>query len=305
MSNKGKTIEGVIPAVLTPFDDKGEIDYSLLEKHIDYLCSSGVHGLFLCGTTSEGAYLTAEERKKVFLTAREASKGNLPLYVVFISPHTQQVIREMQDFMKLEPDFVAAVTPFYYSYTQEEIIAHFTSIADATEAPLLLYNIPQNTHNDITPESVQALLSHPNIVGIKDSSGAILPYGNYLAGLVGDNASNFAFIQGADMLDAPSLLLGAPAIVTGLGNVWIEPYMKMYAASRRGDVPSVREEQKQINALAEIIAAADGKVIPAIKSAVASLGRATPRMRMEAATLNTSEQKAVSQTLSSLGLLKS
>mgnify|MGYP006291012647 FL=1 len=304
MTKNRNKIQGVIPAALTPFDEYGVIDFALFEKHLDYLCSSGIHGLFISGTTSEGAYITPGERKELYRTVRKITDGKLPLYVVFLCPHTNQVIREMQDFMELEPDYVAAVTPYYYSFTQEEIIAHFTAIAEASEVPLVLYNIPQNTHNVIEPASVKFLASHPNIAGIKDSSGAVLPFANYLDGLVGDSGSDFAYIQGEDLLDAPSLLLGAPAIVTGLGNVWTEPYVAMYDAARQDDGARVKAEQKRINELAGIIKAVGGKVLPAIKSAVASLGRGAPYMRMVSATLKEHERKEIEKILVSLELLQ-
>jgi 4-hydroxy-tetrahydrodipicolinate synthase len=304
MAGKQHTIEGVIPAVITPFGEDGTIDFNLLEQQVDYLTSAGAHGFFIGGTTSEGAYLTREERKEIFTVARRVTKGTLTLYVVFLRPHTDMVLEEMRDFAELEPDYVAAVTPFYYGVDQNTLYKHFMKIADAAPAPLVLYNIPQNTYNNIAVETTLRLAENERIVGIKDSSGAIAPFANYTRGLLSrQSRDGFSWLQGEDLLDAPSLLLGAPAVVTGLGNVFVEPYVRMFEACRNGDREEVLEQQRFINSLAGIIDAAGGKVIPAIKTAAEILGRASARMRIDSMELNGEEKKAVRGVLEELELV--
>lgn len=300
MTEQKNRIEGVIPAVMTPLTEGGSIDMGALEAQVGYLVESGVDGLFIGGTTAEGALLTAEERKAAFRLAKEVAGGKVTLYVVILRPHTEEVISELRDFVSLEPAYAATVTPYYYGVSQETIIDHYTRIADASDVPFMLYNIPQNTHNPIALSSVLSLAEHPNIVGIKDSSGQFTAFSQ---GLLSPVKGEFAWIQGDDILDAASLLFGAPGLVTGLGNVWIEPYVEMYQAARSGAAELVKESQRKINTLARIIDIAGGAVIPAIKMAAALRGRGSERMRIPGDTLKRDLRKPMEGVLEELGLL--
>jgi len=301
MAKSTSPIEGIIPAVMTPLKEDGSVDMAALEAHIAYLVGAGVDGLFIGGTTAEGALLTAEERKEAFKLAKEVCGGKVTLYAVILRPHTEEVIAELNDFVSLDPAYAAAVTPFYYTVPQETIVDHYTRIGDASDVPVMLYNIPQNTHNPISLETVLSLSEHPNIVGIKDSSGA---FPAFTQGMLTPTASDFAWIQGEDLLDAASLLFGAPGVVTGLGNVWIEPYVEMYRASGIGDIGTVKECQRKINRLARIIAIAGGSVIPAIKMAAELRGRGSSRMRIPGYTLPPDVRTGISALLEELGLLR-
>lgn len=300
MAKHKPRIEGVIPAVMTPLKEDGTMDMSALETHIRYLVDAGVDGLFIGGTTAEGAFLTAEERKAAFTLAREVSGGKVTLYVVILRPHTEQVISELRDFAPLEPDYAATVTPFYYTVSQETIADHYTRIANASDVPFLLYNIPQNTHNPIALSTTLALAEHPNIVGIKDSSGA---FTSFTQGILTPLDHEFAWIQGEDILDAASLLFGAPGLVTGLGNVWIEPYVEMFQAARSGDAERVKEAQRKINSLARIIHVSQGAVIPAIKMAAALRGRGNGHMRIPGDTVKPKIRASIEKVLNELDLL--
>ncbi len=292
-------IEGVIPAVLTPLSSSGEIDERLLARQIEYFCGQNVHGLFIGGTTAEGPYLTEAERTEIFGLAKRIAGATQTLYLTLLRPHTRQVIEEAKRAESLEPHFIASVPPFYYGVTQQCIIDHFVELADTASVPVVLYNIPQNTYNPMKLDTVLQLARHPNIAGIKDSSGAFVTFSHGL--LHADDG--FAWIQGEDLLDAPSLQFGAPALVTGLGNVWVEPYTAMYRAARSGDFQTLRDCQRKINHLAKIIDAAGGAVIPAIKSAATLLGRASHRMRVSAMELDRSQIEAIRSVLAEIGLL--
>ena len=231
MAEKANAIRGVIPAVMTPLSEDGSVDYAAMEKHMAYLSDAGVDGFFIGGTTAEGPFLTVEERKEAFRLARSVTGGKKTLYVVILRPHTDQVIAELLDFMELEPDYAAAVTPFYYGVSQETVADHYRRMDDASPVPIMLYNIPQNTHNTIAVSTVLKLAEHPNIVGIKDSSGNFL---DFTHGILSTADTDFAWIQGEDRIDAPSLLLGAPGLVTGLGTFISNPTFGCSAPRRPG-----------------------------------------------------------------------
>ena len=293
--------EGVIPALLSLFDEQRRFDYDGFARHIDYLAGEGAHGVFLAGTTGEGAYLTSEERIKAIETVTRIAGDRVTIYAVVLRPGTPAVIDELQSLKGTEVSYAAAVTPFYMSVSQDEVEAHYREIADNSPLPFLLYNIPQNTANRIEVDTAIRLAQHPNIFGIKDSSGDFLAYTH---GILTCKKS-FTWIQGEDRLDAPSFMLGARAIVTGLGNVDIRPYVRMFRAAQNNDWEEVKECQRRINALATIIGAAEGKVIQAIKSGTAIRGRAGHAMRVPAMDLSPTLISRVRETLDTLGLDRS
>lgn len=298
MSAHGKIkLEGVIPALITPLDERGEIDFHLLEKQAAYLSSSGVHGFFVGGTTSEGAYLSTEEKRAIYKIIREVSRGRQFLCLACIKPSTGMVLEEMKVLADLEPDFFVSVTPFYMAALQEDIIFHFREIAKIAGAPLILYNIPSCTHNPMNLDSILELASAENIVGIKDSSGDFVSFSR---GVLKRTPDGISWIQGEDYLDGPSMLMGCQGLVTGLGNVRIEPYIDMYQAARAGNDEKVRECQRRINQLYGIIRECKGKVNPAVKAGAAFYRRGSRWMRIRSMTLSEEEATRVEKVLRDL-----
>lgn len=266
-----KNLCGVIPATITPIRPDGRLDTTVLRKHIDYLIGCGVHGVFLAGTAGEGLFLTAEQRIELYGTVREIVGDRVALTVAFIRPDTRSVMVEMREFAQQfgsdGPEYVSAVAPLYYPVDQDGLVTHFESIADAAPAPLIIYNIPGNTHNPLGLGAIKRLSVHRRIAGIKESSGDFALFSQGL--MEQDSGTQFAWLQGKDNHDGHSLVLGAPGLITGLGNVWIEPYVRMYNAFLEGDTQTVISAQCQINALSAAVRSAGSSPIPAIKAAAA------------------------------------
>jgi dihydrodipicolinate synthase/N-acetylneuraminate lyase len=277
MKNTKYDLKGVIPAVISPMNEAGDLDMQALETQLEYLCGSGVHGFFIGGTTAEGGYLTSAEKIKALELTRQISDGRQYLCAACIQPSTRSVLVELDEVMKHGPDFIVAVAPYYYGSDTQGIVDHYTKIADTSSVPVILYDIPQHTHNPISIEAIQELSGHSNIVGLKDSTGNFSRFCRMLsASPIGD----LALIQGDDYLDAFSLIYGADAIVTGLSNIIAEPYVRMYNAAISGDRDTVLKEQRLIHDLAEIIFISGGSPIVAIKAALEHLGRCERWMRV-------------------------
>ncbi len=270
-------LHGVIPALITPLTETGAIDFDLFDKHLEYLSAAGVHGLFVNGTTGEGAYLTTAEKCEAFRHVKQVTQGRQFLCAACIQPSTELTLQEMRQFETLAPDFIVAVTPYYYGVTQEVIYRHYAEIAAQSPVPVIAYNIPSRTHNPIELDTIVKLAQVENIVGVKDSSG---DFAAFSRGVYANTDPAFAWIQGEDYLDGPAFLIGADGIVTGLGNVWIEPYLAMYKASQAGNVAGIHQAQRQINALYDIVQRVGGKTIPAIKVGAMYFGRSTARMKI-------------------------
>jgi 4-hydroxy-tetrahydrodipicolinate synthase len=299
ITNK-KRLEGVIPALILSVNKEGKINFKLLEKQTTYLISEGINGIFINGTTGEGAWLTMEEKVQVFKSVKEINKGKVFLCAACLQPTTELVISEIKIYEKYEPDYIVAVTPYYYSVSQDIIIEHFKKIANFSSVPLILYNIPQCTHNKIELSTILKLAKEENIAGIKDSSGDFI---SFTRGMYAPVPESFSWIQGEDYLDGPSFNCGADGIVTGLGNLFIDPYVRMYEQAKKGNYQEVNEMQKKITELYEIIQTSGGKVIPAIKAGVALLGRSTKWMKLSSLSLDDEEIRKVEKILINLSLL--
>ncbi len=299
MHSSSKRLRGVLPALITPFDGDGGVDLELFATQVDYLVGEGVDGFFVTGTTSEGAFITMDERVRLVKLVKERTREDLLCCVAVIAPDTSAVLPGFDSVAALAPDFVSAVTPFYLGVSQRDVVHHFVTLADRSPAPLILYDIPQNSHNPLELATVLELVDHPNIAGIKDSSGVFM---SFQRGLLATGDRDFTWIQGGDLLDAPALLMGARCIVTGLGNAWIAPYVSMYRSAVDGDAAEVIRAQQRINELFRIIPESGGAGIAAIKSAAALQGRSSPCMRIASMQLGAEQEARVAAVLAELGL---
>ena len=299
---KVKKLQGFIPAPLVPLTEQGRVDFRILEKQLEYLVSSGADGLFVNGTTGEGAVLSTAEKRDVLKAAAGVASGRAFLAAACIQPSTPQVLEEMEAMLPVGPDFVVAVAPYYYAVPQEAVLAHFREVARRSPAPLVLYNIPQCTHNPIALDTVLTLAREANVVGIKDSSGDFV---SFCRGLTAERPEGFSWIMGEDYLDGPAMLAGADGIVSGLANVWAAFHAALVRAARAGDRDGVLQNHARVHRLYGIHRAAGGKVIPALKAGAECFGRCGRRMRMGSLSLGDEDAAAVRRVLGELGLLKS
>lgn len=291
---------GVIPALIFCNDEEGRISTEAIERQLSYLIDAGIDGIFVNGTTGEGAVLSQQERTSVFRAVDRMVRGRIPLYAVSLQPSTEAVIEEIKLMADLGASYAAAVAPYYYSADQEATTRHFLGIADASPLPLLIYDIPQNTHTPLRSETVLTLSAHGNIIGMKDSSG---DFGKFHQVLLCTQSEAFACLQGDDMLDAAALSVGAPGMVTGLGNVRIEHYVEMYRAAKDGETDCVMNQQRRIYEIVQIIKRVGGKGIPAIKAGAELFGRGNRRMKIEGLTLTSEEVEIIKATLREVGAL--
>lgn len=288
-------LHGVIPAILTPLNENGNLNVPMLEKQTEYLSKSGASGFFTGGTTAEGAYLNTEMRKQILRTVKSVSAGRQFLCAALINPSTNQSVDELRILAEIGPDYFVAVTPFYGEKDQGVILEHFETLADISPVPLILYNIPGRTQSPMTVDTVLYLSKHPNIAGIKDSSGDFIFFSS---GFLNTKKENFTWIIGVDLLEAAAVMFGCRCIVTGLGNVKIEHYIDLFAAAERNDYEKIRKCQIRINAYQKILQAVPpSKINAAVKAATAFFGRSTSRMVMPAMGLTQEEQLHVESIL--------
>lgn len=285
---------GVLPALCTPLTESGAVDYDSLDRQIEYFVSANVHGVFALGTTAEGAFLRIEDKRETLLRVVAAASPDRRVYAALLQPTTDFALRELDELAGLGPDYFVAITPYYGRVGQGDIVAHYTAIAEHSPVPVLLYDIPSRTGNPIDLSTVLELAAHPNIAGIKNSTGDFVGFSR---GLLESETEGFSWIQGDDYLDAPALMLGADGIVSGLSNVRVEPYVGIWRAAKRGDRALVVEWQRVILALHGVIYTCGGNVNAGVKAGVELSGRGARFMALRSQTPTDAQIAAAADAL--------
>jgi 4-hydroxy-tetrahydrodipicolinate synthase len=241
----------VIVPLLTPLDADERIDRPALLRTIEFLIGAGVHGIFVLGSNGEGPALRPAERKRLVVETVAAVAGRVDVIAGAIEPSTARVIDEIGNLADCGLAGFVATTPFYYSgYSDTELVAHFRASADAAPAPLLVYNIPQNTKIPVRAAVVAALAGTPNVAGLKDSSGDWTEFQSML--LDPRRPRDFVMLQGMQSLSAVSMLVGADGLIPGHANVCPELLVQLCNAARSGRMDEALAKQAQLDRLLAI-----------------------------------------------------
>jgi 4-hydroxy-tetrahydrodipicolinate synthase len=228
---------GTFTAIVTPFRD-GEIDVPALEKLVDGQITDGVSGVVAVGTTGESPTLSAAEREQVIRVAVEVGKGRCQVLAGTGSNSTSATIAATRAAEKMGVDGMLIVAPYYNKPSQEGLFRHFQAIAQATGAPIMLYNIPGRCAVDVGPETVERLaMDCANIVSIKEASGSVDRVSELRARL----PEAFTVLSGDDSLTLPFLAVGAVGVVSVASNLFPAEVVALVQAFRSGDTKSARD----------------------------------------------------------------
>ena len=208
----------------------GGVDVSTLEAYTEFLVEGGVHGLFPCGSIGEFPSLTREERRTVVGTVVDAA-GDVPVLAGCGATSVADVVALIEDAAEAGASAAVVVTPYYLGADQAGLCGFYEAVADRSRLPVVLYNIPQRTGLTLEVGTAVALAAHENVVGVKDSSGAM---GRFVR-LIEETPDDFAVIQGLSMLALPSLDSGATGLISGAANVFPSALTDLYEAHRAGD----------------------------------------------------------------------
>ena len=260
----------VLPALLTPFDERGEVDLQALADHVEFVIEAGVQGIMPCGTTGETALLEAEETLSVVRTVVAAAAGRVPVVAHVGRPSTPATARLIEAAIDAGADGVSAIVPYYYAYGDREIVAHFRALLKvAGDTPLLAYTFPARTGNDLSAEAFRTLVGD-GLAGLKDSTSDVAVHEGYLAA-----APEAQVFVGSPSYLLGSLRAGSRGGVAALANLRPELVLALCArlARRRrrgGRAPPGRGPRDR--------AGAEGE--PAARGAQGRRGRADGRARL-------------------------
>ncbi len=274
-----RDLQGILPPVPTPFNPDGDFAPVLLSALLRAL-EPEVDGFLILGSNGEAAFLTEGERREVLSAARAAIPRNKPMLVGTGGEATRLVEKRNLEAAEMGADAVLVLPPSYYqgSMTDAVLAVHFERLADKSPLPVLLYNIPQATTLSLSPALVARLAQHPNIVGLKDSSGNLPALTEIMRGVPED----FTVLTGNAPTLLPALSLGAKGGVLAVANVAAPAYQRILKCFQAGDLDEARAIQLRYNPLALTVTNQHG--VPGLKAVLKLQGRdaGVPRAPLQA-----------------------
>ncbi len=240
------SIRGVLTAIVTPFTASGELNLTALRQQVERQLAAG-NGIFCGGTNGEFFVLNEAEKIAVAETCVEAVAGRAPVVAHIGEVSTRETIRLGQQIARSCVDAVSVITPWFVPLKQDELVSHYTAIADALSVPVFLYNIPARTGNTIEPQTARRLAAHGNIIGIKDSAGSYDSLKGFLDAV--RDIDGFNVLNGPDSLIHQGFVDGCSACISGLANVAPREINAIWSTFQAGDIAASRLAQENVTGL--------------------------------------------------------
>ena len=293
-----KTIfKGMASAVVTPMNENG-VDYEAFGRFIDFQIENGINALVVVGTTGENATLEPWEQKEVIRFAVEHTAGRVPVIAGTGTNNTEHVLANTKVACEVGADAILVVTPYYNKATQNGLIKHFTTVADASTVPVILYNVPGRTGCNLQPKTVAKLAEHPNIVAIKEAAGNMAQMVE-LAALCGDKLDIYS---GEDALTVPFISMGAAGTISVLSNVAPKLSVEMTDKALAGDFAGAAALQCK---LLPLINALFSEVNPIpVKAAVSKMGFCEDYLRLPLTPMEDHTREVLYAEMRKLGIIE-
>ncbi|HAS03217.1 MAG TPA: 4-hydroxy-tetrahydrodipicolinate synthase [Pasteurella multocida] len=298
MSANNYLFSGSIVAIVTPMDSSGEIDFVRLKSLVEHHIAAGTDAIVSVGTTGEAATLSIDENVKIILKTVEFADGRIPVIAGVGANATSEAIVMTKLLNDSGVAGCLSVVPYYNKPTQEGMYQHFKAIAECTDLPQILYNVPSRTGSDLLPETVARLAKINNIVAIKEATGDLSRVAK-IKELAGED---FIFLSGDDATGLESIKLGGQGVISVTNNVAAADMAKMCHLALNGQFEEAEQINQRLMALHKNLFA-ESNPIP-VKWAAYRLGLIdTPTLRLPLTTLSEHLQPKVEDALKIAGLL--
>ena len=290
--------EGAGVALVTPFKANGDVNYDKLEEILEEQIAGGTDAIVICGTTGEASTMSPEEHLSVIKYGCEVVKGRIPVVAGTGSNCTREAVCMSQKAEEAGADGVLLVTPYYNKATQNGLIAHFTTIAEAIKIPALLYHIPGRTGVTMKPETIVSLCKNvPNIVGVKEASGNF----SSIATMMNMADGCIDVYSGNDDQIVPLLSMGGKGVISVLSNVAPKQTHDICQKFFDGDVKG--SLQMQLDAI-PLISALFSEVNPIpVKAAMNMMGKEVGPLRLPLTEMEDVHKEVLKQAMKSYGIL--
>lgn len=295
-----KRYAGVVVPMATPVKN-GSVDLEATAAIIRSFVEAGVDTLVM-GTTGEGNSVPQKEGIEMVRKAVETAQGRITIYAGVTGMCLKEQIAQIEGFKEAGADVAVAVLPAYYALEEEQMVAYYTALADASPLPLMLYNILATTHLSIPVEAVRKLAAHPNIVGLKDSERDLERMEQCIA--VAKSREDFTYFCGWAAQSAHSLELGADGIVPSTGNFVPKHFQALYEAAVAGNMAEANRLQELTDRMAKVYQAGRplGKQLAALKCIMAREGLCGKEMFAPLTMLSDEEYASIEEQIGAFDL---
>ena len=296
-----KPIKGSMVAIVTPMLADGALDFPALRNLLDWHVAEGTSAIVIVGTSGESPTVSVEEHCELIRVAVEQIAGRIPVIAGTGGNSTLEAIELTEFAKKVGADASLQVVPYYNKPTQEGMFAHFKTIAERVDLPMILYNVPGRTVADLANDTILRLASVPGITGIKDATGNLERGCLLLADLKQAGLGNFAVYSGDDLTAFMLMLMGGQGNISVTANVAPRLMHELCLAAMNGELARTRDLQFRLFALHKAMFI-ESNPIP-VKWALHAMGKISPGIRLPLTPLSPALREPLVTTLNQLGLL--
>ena len=284
----------VATAMVTPFDHKGNIDFEKTTQLINYLISNGSDALVIAGTTGESPTLSTEEKLALFRHSVKVVDGRVPVVAGTGSNNTYASIELTKKAEEIGVDAIMIVAPYYNKPNQEGLYQHFKTIAESTELPVMLYNIPGRSVINMSVDTIVRLAELPNVVALKDASGDL----DAMTAIIAQTSDDFALYSGDDGLTLPVLAIGGTGIISVASHVIGNEMQEMVKLYESGNPKEAAKIHQRIVPVMKSLFAAPSRT--PLKTALQLKGLDVGSVRLPLVPLTEEERQTLVSTLNTL-----
>jgi len=292
-------LKGCGTALVTPFQSNGSLDAKALKSLVNWQIDEGIHFLVPCGTTGENPTMTHEEHLSVVDITTQTAAGRVPVIAGAGGNDTAKVISLIAELKPLGVDGILSVAPYYNKPTQEGLYRHYRALAESTDLPIIVYNVPGRTGVNILPDTLMRLAEIPNIAGVKEASGDISQMGEICTRA----PARFRILSGDDSLTLPLIALGGHGIISVAANEVPAMMSKLAADCLEGRWEDARNWNRRLYPLMKVNFV-ESNPIP-VKAALAMMGRIEETYRLPLVPITQGGRSKVASVLADLGLISS
>lgn len=284
----------VATAMVTPFDHKGNIDFEKTTQLINYLISNGSDALVIAGTTGESPTLSTEEKLALFRHSVKVVDGRVPVVAGTGSNNTYASIELTKKAEEIGVDAIMIVAPYYNKPNQEGLYQHFKTIAESTELPVMLYNIPGRSVINMSVDTIVRLAELPNVVALKDASGDL----DAMTAIIAQTSDDFALYSGDDGLTLPVLAIGGTGIISVASHIIGNEMQEMVKLYESGNPKEAAKIHQRIVPVMKSLFAAPSPT--PVKTALQLKGLDVGSVRLPLVPLTEEERQTLISTLNTL-----
>lgn len=295
-NNKTTVFTGTGTALITPFKD-GKVDYFALTSLIERQITAGVDALIICGTTGESSTLQDDEHRCVIEHAVTVAAGRVPIVAGTGSNDTDYAVALSKDACRAGADGLLVVTPYYNKTNEAGLIKHYNAIADASDKPVILYNVPSRTGMNISLKVYKALAQHPNIVATKEASGDI----SAILRIMDTCGDDMRVYSGNDDQAIPIISCGGIGVISTVSNVIPGEFSNLIRVALNGDFASANALRCKYAALMDAMFTTVNPI--PVKAACSSLGLCSPEIRLPLVAMEGDELEKLRGVMKAAGVL--